>query len=97
MSEHELKTKMTFCVADAAQGEVDVAIHYEYTPAEKGCGHDAYRGPEQDHPASVEIFLVRTSGGNDDGWQTAERWIYDALENDDYIEQLLIEHAEGTE
>lgn len=97
MSEHEYKTKMTFCIADAAQGEIDVAIHYEYTPAEKGCGHDAYRGPEPDHPASVEIFLVRTSGGSDDGWQTAERWIYGAVKNDDYIEQLLIEHAEGAE
>ena len=95
MSEHEYKTKMTFCIADAAQGEIDVAIHYEYTPAEKGCGHDAYRGPEPDHPASVEIILVRTSGGGDDGWQTAEHWIYDALEKDDYIEQLLLEHAES--
>ena len=96
MSEHEYRTTMTFCIANAAQGEIDVAIHYEYTPAEKGCGHDAYRGPEPDHPASVEIFLVRASGGgDDDGWQTAAHWIYDAVKNDDYIEQLLIEHAES--
>ena len=95
MSVHEYKTNMTFCIADAAQGEIDMAIYYEYTPAEKGRGHDAYRGPEPDHPASVEILQVLTSGANGGGWQPAEHWIYEALEKDDYIEKLLIEHAES--
>lgn len=95
MSLHVYNTRMTFCVADAAQGEIDVAIHYEYTPPEKGCGHDAYRGPEPDHPASVGIFLVRTPGANGGRWQDVPHWVYDAVKNDDYIEQLLIEHAES--
>lgn len=89
MSLHEYKTKMTFCIADAAQGEIDVAIHYEYTPAEKGCGHDAYRGPEPDHPASVEVQYVTCAVYH------LPTSLVDAVAECPHIEQLLIEHAEN--
>lgn len=89
MSRHEFKATMTFCIADAVQGEIDVTIHYDYTPAEKGCGHDAYRGPEPDHPAIVDVFGVR---GGKHIWLPGE--MLSAVAESDYIESLLIEHTE---